>query len=112
MTARLTCDIGSTENPMTDGNENKREKKRLASAYIWLGLGWGAIGFTLLPMRGDTLTLIVGMLPLAGIIFSFIALLYSTFGIATCGKMRHRFIPPLLLSTPPVAFQIRAFVTW
>jgi len=91
---------------MTNRDPDTRWRKRLASAYLWLGCGWAAFGLGLIRPRGDAFSLFSVIVPLAGLICLSLAFLYSIVGMVSPNGLRRSFIVPFLLAVPPVLLQV------
>jgi len=75
-------------------------------------LGWGSFALMMvLPKTGiHALFMFAAIMPMAGIVFCAVAFAMGLYGIVACSRLRCRFLLPMVLSTPPLAFQTWALL--
>ena len=93
---------------MNETGENQADSGRFGLSCRWCAYSWTALILGLLvtkPMIPSAGT-IGPVLILAGIVFSLIAFSLSAIGLVMGSHQRMRFLIPLAVSAPPLAFQL------
>ena len=89
-----------------DGEDSS--KRRLASVYTWLMLGWGAFApVVVLPRTWWDGILLSPVMLAIGTVFCAIAFCMGIYGMVKCSGMRRRFVVPVLLASPPLVVHLQ-----
>ena len=93
---------------MNEIGQSQADSARFGLACRWGVYSWAAIIVGLLVTKPliPSAGMIGPVFLLAGIVFALIAFCLSVFGLLACRQRRMRFLIPLVVSSPPLAFQV------